>query len=39
MVVPVAAGAVALLWLGLHPPAVLNELFARAVALLGGGAS
>jgi hydrogenase-4 component F len=39
MVVPVAAGAVALLWLGLHPPAVLDELFARAVALLGGGAS
>ena len=39
MAVPVAAGAVALLWLGLHPPAVLDELFARAVALLGGGAS
>ncbi|HTX82331.1 MAG TPA: proton-conducting transporter membrane subunit, partial [Streptosporangiaceae bacterium] len=39
MVVPVAAGAVALLWLGLHPPAVLDELFTRAVALLGGGAS
>jgi hydrogenase-4 component F len=39
MVVPVAAGAVALLWLGLHPPAVLDELFTRAVALIGGGAS
>jgi hydrogenase-4 component F len=39
MVVPVAAGAVALLWLGLHPPAVLDELFTRAAALLGGGAS
>jgi hydrogenase-4 component F len=39
MVVPVAAGAVALLWLGLHPPAVLDELFSRAVALLSGGAS
>jgi hydrogenase-4 component F len=39
MVVPVAAGALALLWLGLHPPPVLDELFARAVALLGHGAS
>ena len=39
MVVPVAVGALALLWLGLHPPAVLDELFGRAVALLGGGAS
>jgi len=39
MVVPVAVGAVALLWLGVHPPAVLDELFSRAVALLGGGAS
>jgi hypothetical protein len=39
MVVPVAAGTLALLWLGLHPPAVLDELFARAIALLGGGAS
>jgi len=39
MVVPVAIGAVALLWLGVHPPAVLDELFSRAVALLGGGAS
>jgi hydrogenase-4 component F len=39
MVVPVAAGAVALLWLGLHPPAVLDELFTRAVALLSRGAS
>jgi len=39
MVVPVAAGALALLWLGLHPPAVLDELFSRAVALLAGGAS
>jgi hydrogenase-4 component F len=39
MVVPVAAGALALLWLGVHPPAELTELFSRAVALLGGGAS
>ena len=38
MVVPVAVGAVALIWLGVHPPAVLDELFSRAVALLGGGA-
>jgi len=39
MVVPVAVGALALLWLGVHPPAVLDELFSRAVALLSGGAS
>ncbi len=39
MVVPVAAGAVVLLWLGVHPPAELTALFSRAVALLGGGAS
>jgi hydrogenase-4 component F len=39
MVVPVAVGALALLWLGVHPPAVLDELFSRAVALLAGGAS
>jgi hydrogenase-4 component F len=36
MVVPVAIGALALLLLGLHPPAELTELFGRAVALLGG---
>jgi hydrogenase-4 component F len=34
MVVPVAAGVLALLWLGVHPPAELTELFSRAVALL-----
>ncbi len=39
MVLPVAAGALVLLWLGVHPPAVLGELFSRAVALLGGGTS
>jgi hydrogenase-4 component F len=39
MVVPVVAGAMALLWLGVHPPAVLDQLFARAVSLLSGGAS
>jgi hydrogenase-4 component F len=39
MVVPVAAGALALLWLGVHPPAELTELFSRAVVLLGGGRS
>jgi len=37
MVVPVAAGVIALLVLGLHPPAELTGLFGRAVALLGGG--
>jgi hydrogenase-4 component F len=37
MVVPVAVGALALVWLGVHPPAVLDALFSRAVALLGGG--
>jgi len=36
MVVPVAAGALALLLLGVHPPAELTDLFGRAVALLGG---
>ncbi len=39
MVIPLAAGALALLVLGIHPPAELTELFSRAVALLGGGAS
>ena len=38
MVVPVAAGLVALLILGLHPPAELTSLLARAVAQLGGRA-
>jgi hypothetical protein len=36
MVVPVAAGVIVLLLLGLHPPAELTDLFARAVALLSG---
>jgi hydrogenase-4 component F len=39
MVVPVVAGALALLLLGLHPPAELTELFGRAVRLLGGTGS
>jgi hydrogenase-4 component F len=39
MVVPVVAGALALLLLGVHPPAELTELFSRAVRLLGGAAS
>jgi hydrogenase-4 component F len=39
MVVPVAAGALALLLLGVHPPAELTELFGRAVRLLTGAAS
>jgi hydrogenase-4 component F len=39
MVVPVAIGAVALLLLGLHPPAELTDLFGRAVAILSGRAS
>jgi hydrogenase-4 component F len=39
MVVPVAAGALVLLWLGVHPPAELTELFSRAVVLLSGGRS
>ncbi len=36
MVLPVVAGVLVLLLLGLHPPAELTELFGRAVALLGG---
>jgi len=36
MVVPVLAGIVALLILGLHPPAELTELISRAVAQLRG---
>jgi len=36
MVVPVAAGAVALIVLGVHPPADLTGLLARAVHELGG---
>jgi len=39
MVVPVAAGALVLLLLGVHPPAELNELFDRAVRLLSGAGS
>jgi hydrogenase-4 component F len=39
MVVPVVAGALALLVLGVHPPAELTELFGRAVRLLSGAAS
>jgi hydrogenase-4 component F len=39
MVVPVVAGALALLVLGIHPPAELTELFGRAIRLLGGSAS
>ena len=39
MVVPVVAGALVLLVLGLHPPAELTELFGRAVRLLSGAAS
>ena len=35
MVVPVVAGVLALVLLGVHPPAELNELFTRAVQLLG----
>jgi hypothetical protein len=38
MVAPVAAGMLALLLLGLHPPADLTDLFTRAVALLNPGA-
>jgi hydrogenase-4 component F len=34
MVVPVVAGLVVLLWLGVHPPAELTDLLGRAVALL-----
>jgi hydrogenase-4 component F len=39
MVVPVVAGVLVLLVLGLHPPAELDELFSRAVRLLSGTAS
>jgi hydrogenase-4 component F len=39
MVVPVAAGVLALLWLGVHPPAELTDLFSRAVVLLSRGRS
>jgi hydrogenase-4 component F len=38
MVVPVAAGLVALLVLGLHPPGELIGLLDRAVAMLRGSA-
>jgi hydrogenase-4 component F len=36
MVVPVAVGALALLVLGVHPPAELTDLLARAVQLISG---
>ncbi len=39
MVIPVVAGAVALLILGVHPPAELTDLFSRAVRLLSGAPS
>jgi hydrogenase-4 component F len=39
MVIPVVAGALALLLLGVHPPAELTDLFGRAVTLLGGRTS
>jgi hydrogenase-4 component F len=39
MVVPVVAGTIVLLLLGLHPPAELTGLLGRAVALLGGSPS
>jgi hydrogenase-4 component F len=38
MVLPVVAGALALLVLGVHPPAELTGLLARAVRQIGGGA-
>ena len=38
MVVPMVAGVIALLILGLHPPGELTELIARAVAQLRGAA-
>ena len=38
MVVPVVAGLVALLILGLHPPGELTGLLARAVSQLGSPA-
>ena len=37
MVVPVVAGVVVLVVLGLHPPAVLSDVVGRAAILLGGG--
>jgi hydrogenase-4 component F len=39
MVVPVVAGILLLLALGLHPPAELTDLFSRAVRLLSGAGS
>jgi hydrogenase-4 component F len=39
MVVPVVAGALALLLLGVHPPTELTELFGRAVRLLSRASS
>ncbi len=39
MVVPVVAGVLVLLVLGLHPPAELTDLFGRAVTLLEGRTS
>jgi hydrogenase-4 component F len=39
MVIPLVAGALALLLLGIHPPPELNELFSRAVLLLSKGQS
>ncbi len=39
MVVPVALGVLALLVLGLHPPAELTDLFTRAAGILSGRAS
>jgi hydrogenase-4 component F len=39
MVIPVVAGALALLLLGIHPPAELTELFGRAIRLLTGAGS
>jgi hydrogenase-4 component F len=38
MVVPMAAGAIVLIVLGVHPPAELTDLFARAVRELSGAA-
>jgi hydrogenase-4 component F len=38
MVVPMAAGAIILIVLGVHPPAELTDLFARAVRELSGAA-
>ncbi|MGH3168273.1 MAG: proton-conducting transporter membrane subunit [Trebonia sp.] len=37
MVVPVLAGMVVLVMLGMHPPGELTDLIARAVTQLGGG--